>query len=135
MPPSRWLPSSPPRGRASGSATDPWASLEHAARVVPDVGCTVWFETGVYTGTQQIKRRFEHLTVFSSVDDYGAVLDHDDVVIDLYCYRKYGHNEGDEPRFTQPLMYEAVDQKRTVRQVYVDRLVQGAARHKIHLGL
>ncbi|MEM6960130.1 MAG: thiamine pyrophosphate-dependent enzyme, partial [Myxococcota bacterium] len=47
---------------------------------------------------------------------------HRDVVIDLYCYRKYGHNEGDEPRFTQPLMYAAVDEKRTVREVYVDYL-------------
>ncbi|MBX3272248.1 MAG: 2-oxoglutarate dehydrogenase E1 component [Sandaracinaceae bacterium] len=48
---------------------------------------------------------------------------HRDVVIDLYCYRKYGHNEGDEPRFTQPLMYHAIDQKRTVREHYVDSLV------------
>jgi 2-oxoglutarate dehydrogenase E1 component len=47
-----------------------------------------------------------------------------DVVVDLYCYRKYGHNEGDEPRFTQPVMYAAVDQKRTVRQVYIERLVE-----------
>jgi 2-oxoglutarate dehydrogenase E1 component len=46
-----------------------------------------------------------------------------DVVIDLYCYRKYGHNEGDEPRFTQPIMYGAVDAKRTVREVYVAELV------------
>ncbi len=46
-----------------------------------------------------------------------------DVIIDLYCYRKYGHNEGDEPRFTQPKMYEAVDAKRTVREVYVRRLM------------
>ncbi|MEO0326170.1 MAG: 2-oxoglutarate dehydrogenase E1 component, partial [Myxococcota bacterium] len=45
-----------------------------------------------------------------------------DVVIDLYCYRKYGHNEGDEPRFTQPTMYAAVDAKKTVREVYIDRL-------------
>ncbi len=49
---------------------------------------------------------------------------HRDVVIDLYCYRKYGHNEGDEPRFTQPIMYRAVDEKRTIRQVYIDRLVE-----------
>ena len=48
---------------------------------------------------------------------------HGDVVIDLYCYRKYGHNEGDEPRFTQPLMYAAVDRKKTIREVYVERLV------------
>jgi 2-oxoglutarate dehydrogenase E1 component len=46
-----------------------------------------------------------------------------DVVIDMYCYRRHGHNEGDEPRFTQPLMYELIDRKPTVRQVYVNRLV------------
>lgn len=50
-----------------------------------------------------------------------------DVVIDLYCYRKYGHNEGDEPRFTQPVMYAAVDQKKTVREVYVDRLTESGS--------
>jgi 2-oxoglutarate dehydrogenase E1 component len=47
-----------------------------------------------------------------------------DVVIDLYCYRRYGHNEGDEPRFTQPMMYAAVDKKPSVREVYVKRLVE-----------
>jgi len=46
-----------------------------------------------------------------------------DVVIDLYGYRRYGHNETDEPRFTQPLMYSAVDKKPSVREVYVQRLV------------
>ncbi len=46
-----------------------------------------------------------------------------DVVIDMYCYRKYGHNEGDEPRYTQPVMYALIDKKPTVRTVYVDRLV------------
>ena len=45
-----------------------------------------------------------------------------DVVIDMLCYRKYGHNEGDEPRFTQPLMYKLIDQKPTVREVYVKKL-------------
>jgi 2-oxoglutarate dehydrogenase E1 component len=47
-----------------------------------------------------------------------------DVVIDMYCYRRYGHNEGDEPRYTQPRMYAAIDQKLTVRQMYVKRLVE-----------
>jgi 2-oxoglutarate dehydrogenase E1 component len=46
-----------------------------------------------------------------------------DVVIDMYCYRRHGHNEGDEPRFTQPLMYALIDRKPTVREVYVNRLV------------
>jgi 2-oxoglutarate dehydrogenase E1 component len=47
-----------------------------------------------------------------------------DVVIDMLCYRKYGHNEGDEPRYTQPVMYQLVDKKPTVREVYVKRLVE-----------
>ncbi len=49
---------------------------------------------------------------------------HGDVVLDLYCYRKYGHNEGDEPRFTQPVMYAAIDRKQTVRDAYVEHLVK-----------
>ncbi|MDH5671369.1 MAG: 2-oxoglutarate dehydrogenase E1 component [Myxococcales bacterium] len=47
-----------------------------------------------------------------------------DVVIDLYGYRRYGHNEADEPRFTQPVMYAAIDQKTSVREVYVQRLIE-----------
>jgi len=47
-----------------------------------------------------------------------------DVVIDMYCYRRYGHNEGDEPRYTQPLMYASIDKKPTVRQMYVKRLIE-----------
>ena len=47
-----------------------------------------------------------------------------DVVIDMYAYRKLGHNEGDEPRFTQPLMYNAIDERKSVRENYLDRLLQ-----------
>src|SRR5437868_574723 len=45
-----------------------------------------------------------------------------DVLIDLYSYRKYGHNEGDEPAFTQPLMYEVIRRKQPPREVYARRL-------------
>jgi 2-oxoglutarate dehydrogenase E1 component len=47
-----------------------------------------------------------------------------DVVIDMYAYRRWGHNEGDEPRFTQPTMYKAIDQRKSVRESYLERLLQ-----------
>ena len=47
-----------------------------------------------------------------------------DVLIDLYCYRKYGHNEGDEPAFTQPQMYDVIRKKRPPREVYARRLAE-----------
>ncbi len=46
-----------------------------------------------------------------------------DVVIDMVCYRRRGHNEADDPSLTQPLMYELVDQKRSVRKLYTEQLV------------
>ncbi|WP_019220971.1 2-oxoglutarate dehydrogenase E1 component [Bartonella senegalensis] len=48
---------------------------------------------------------------------------HKPVVIDMFCYRRYGHNEGDEPSFTQPLMYKAIRNHKTTLQLYGDQLV------------
>ncbi len=49
---------------------------------------------------------------------------HKDVVIDMVCYRRYGHNEGDDPSYTQPLMYKAIAERRSVRKLYVETLVR-----------
>ncbi len=49
---------------------------------------------------------------------------HKPVVIDMFCYRRFGHNEGDEPAFTQPLMYKRIRQHPSVTDVYGQRLVE-----------
>ena len=46
-----------------------------------------------------------------------------DTVVDIFCYRKYGHNEGDEPMFTNPLMYKRIGEKQLPAKIYSDRLV------------
>ncbi len=47
-----------------------------------------------------------------------------DVVIDMYCYRRLGHNEGDEPSFTQPQLYAAIAKRKTVRDGYLEHLLK-----------
>jgi multifunctional 2-oxoglutarate metabolism enzyme len=48
---------------------------------------------------------------------------HKDVVVDLVCYRRRGHNEGDDPSMTNPLMYRIIDTKRSVRKLYTEELI------------
>jgi len=48
---------------------------------------------------------------------------HNDVVIDMICYRRRGHNEGDDPSMTQPAMYDIIDAKRSVRKTYTESLI------------
>ncbi|KRE61256.1 multifunctional oxoglutarate decarboxylase/oxoglutarate dehydrogenase thiamine pyrophosphate-binding subunit/dihydrolipoyllysine-residue succinyltransferase subunit [Nostocoides sp. Soil756] len=48
---------------------------------------------------------------------------HKDVVVDLVCYRRRGHNEGDDPSMTQPLMYNLIEAKRSVRKLYTEALI------------
>ena len=49
---------------------------------------------------------------------------HKDVVIDMFCYRRFGHNEGDEPMFTNPIMYKNIKKHKTTLQLYTELLVK-----------
>ncbi|WP_298935326.1 2-oxoglutarate dehydrogenase E1 component [uncultured Ruegeria sp.] len=49
---------------------------------------------------------------------------HKDVVLDIFCYRRFGHNEGDEPMFTNPIMYKKIKTHKTTLSIYTERLVK-----------
>lgn len=48
---------------------------------------------------------------------------HKDAVVDMFCYRRFGHNEGDDPTFTQPLMYSKIRAQPSTRELYSQRLI------------
>ena len=58
---------------------------------------------------------------------------HTDVFIDILCYRKYGHNEGDEPRFTQPLLYKAIESHPNSRDIYANASLNRISIRRIRL--
>src|SRR3546814_19764466 len=49
---------------------------------------------------------------------------HKDVVIDMVCYRRHGHNEGDDPSYPQPLLYAKIDARRSVRKLFTESRVK-----------
>jgi len=61
--------------------------------------------------------------VFKMAADWRQTY-HQDVIIDIICYRRYGHNEGDEPRFTQPVMYQKIDTQTPILESYSAKLVK-----------
>ncbi|MCD8741442.1 2-oxoglutarate dehydrogenase E1 component [Mucilaginibacter roseus] len=60
--------------------------------------------------------------VINMAMEYRQVF-HDDVFIDILCYRRYGHNESDEPKFTQPVLYKAIEKHPNPREVYLKKLI------------
>ena len=70
-------------------------------------------------GDDPIAVRFVSLFALEFRQEFGR-----DVVIDMYCYRRYGHNEGDEPAFTQPDLYAKIDKRPSVAQLYKRDLIE-----------
>ena len=67
----------------SGRQQDPWATLGHAAEAIPDRGCTVWFEDGVYAGNTEIRRQMDRRATFRAVHPYHATFEGDGEVLDI----------------------------------------------------
>ena len=90
-------------------------STPYCTDVAKMIECPIWHVNGedLDAVARVIEIACEYRAQFAS-----------DVVIDMYCYRKYGHNENDEPGFTQPLMYEVIKQKPSPVELYSKHLVQ-----------
>ncbi|MEP7015071.1 MAG: 2-oxoglutarate dehydrogenase E1 component [Verrucomicrobiota bacterium] len=70
-------------------------------------------------GDDPLAVKFVTDTAFEFRQEFGC-----DVVIDMYCYRRYGHNEGDEPSFTQPDLYAKIEKRPSVTQLYKQELIE-----------
>ena len=117
-------PATGPAGRSTSSSTTSWASPPRPRR--PARRCTP------PTWPRWSRRPIFHV----NGDDPEACARaarlafgfrqafHKDVVIDMVCYRRHGHNEGDDPSYTQPLMYALIEAKRSVRKLYTESLVR-----------
>ncbi|HTJ43308.1 MAG TPA: 2-oxoglutarate dehydrogenase E1 component [Kofleriaceae bacterium] len=88
-------------------------STAYCTDVAKMIECPIWHVNGedLDAVAQVVEMAMEYRAQFAS-----------DVVIDMYCYRKYGHNEMDEPSFTQPLMYDRIQHKESVVVTYGKRL-------------
>jgi 2-oxoglutarate dehydrogenase E1 component len=90
-------------------------STPYCTDVAHMIQCPIWHVNGddLDAVADVVEMAMDYRATFAS-----------DVVIDLYCYRKYGHNEMDEPNFTQPVMYERIQRKESVIEIYGRRLVE-----------
>jgi 2-oxoglutarate dehydrogenase E1 component len=88
-------------------------STAYATDVAKMIECPIWHVNGedLDAVAQVVEMAMEYRTQFAS-----------DVVVDMYCYRKYGHNEMDEPSFTQPIMYDRIQHKPSIVEIYGERL-------------
>jgi hypothetical protein len=84
-----------------GSQAQPWATLQHAAETIPDAGCTVWFESGVYGGENQVEVRLQTPATFKALTPYQAILENNGPTLSLRGARNLIF-EGFEFRHTDP---------------------------------
>ncbi|MBL8620069.1 MAG: 2-oxoglutarate dehydrogenase E1 component [Myxococcales bacterium] len=89
-------------------------STPYATDVAQMIQCPIWHVNGedLDAVADVCEMAMEYRAAFAT-----------DVVIDLYCYRKYGHNESDEPSFTQPIMYDRIQHRPSIVEAYGQRLV------------